>query len=145
MLDLNYTLLIQLLIFVVVMICLNLLLFRPLGRLHERREQTFLRLEHDVDTLELEKNRKIAEYQQRLDEEKKQLLEYRSSLRETLDHEKGVILGEAREEAEQILQKETEELHAELVAVRQALDSQARDFAAAIFAKLMGRTVGARQ
>jgi F-type H+-transporting ATPase subunit b len=144
MLSFNISLLIQLLIFLVVMICVNFLLFRPLDRLHERRRQAFQRLEDDVAALEREKTRKVAAYQQRLDEEHRQILSYRGSLNEALEREKVSILAQARKQAGEIVGQETSELQADLAAVRQALEAQTRRFAEEVFAKVVGRPLGAK-
>jgi F-type H+-transporting ATPase subunit b len=139
-LSLDASFFIQLAIFLMVMLVLNHFVFKPLGRHKELRDQTFDSLDEELKTADISRNEMISEYNGRIDGIKEDILAIKADIKHKSDQEKDAIITRAREEAEEFLRKEEEELKAAAVDARHFLDTQTRDLASRIFAKIMGRS-----
>lgn len=139
MLELNGTLIVQLLIFLAVMTSLNLLVFRPLGRLQERRDSSWRDLQERLDGSDREGAELASECQRRLEDIKHQVLATRAAAKEKIDRERDGIFSDARRKADALLGKERDDLRKEAILAREFLDTKAKQLAGEIFRKVMGR------
>ncbi len=96
MIELNWTLLLQFVNFVVLLFILNLLLYRPLRRLMQERQQTVDGSYRKAREMEGEIATKMEHYQQRLQEAKRRGHQERTELRQGALTEENRLLVEAR-------------------------------------------------
>ena len=139
-LSLDASFFIQLAIFLMVMLALNHFVFKPFGRHKERRDQAFDSLDEELKTADILKNEKISEYNERIDGVKEDILAIKADIKHKSDQDKTAIINKARDETEEFLRREEEELKAAAVDARHFLDTQTRELASRIFAKVMGRS-----
>jgi F-type H+-transporting ATPase subunit b len=143
MLSFNISFLIELGLFLVVMISLNFLVFKPLARLHDHREKTVNDLQEGLDSLEKARSDRSVSYEKHIEDLKSEIQIYKNGIRETMNNEKRTILGEAHKKANLILQKEGADMKSDLAAAQKQLREQSHQLAEIVFRKVMGRSPGA--
>ena len=141
MIQLNYTLLIQLINFIILLLVLNAILYKPiLNKIREREA----RIQGDRD--------KAGELAKSIEDQETQHEEALASARQTAAQEKGAllaeakktesdILGKARDESAKIVDEMKASINKEAAQVRTALQEQMAPLAQSIAEKLLGRAV----
>jgi F-type H+-transporting ATPase subunit b len=139
MISLNWTLLVQLAIFLAFVAYLNAFLLRPMGRYLERRKRTIEehRSTGGEQDAELESLRRA--YDQKLDAAHEALLSQRTEARKGAVEIQNSILDEAKKEAQQELALAAGELQKEAAAAREKLADDGRALASLISSKVLGR------
>jgi F-type H+-transporting ATPase subunit b len=137
---LDGTFFIQLTIFLLVLVSLNLLVFKPLRRHQENRDRSFDSLGDEIKTVENESNQKVSEYGEKIDRLKSEIQLIKTEIKQKTDKERDDILEKARLEADGWLQKEEEELKAAAEESRRFLNTRTRQLASEIFTRIMGRS-----
>lgn len=139
MIDLDWTLFVQMAIFLAFMVYLNSFLLKPLAAYVARRKETIEGLresggEQDAALEAIEKD-----YTHKLNKAHDEMLSQRTAARkEALDLQQS-LLEEAKKESYQELSKGESELKKEIVSARQNLEQEARALATAISGKILGR------
>lgn len=141
MIELNWTLLLQFVNFVVLLFILNLLLYRPVRRLMQERQQTVDGSYQRARDMEGEIAAKMAHYQQRLQEAKRQGHQERTELRQGALAEEGRLLAESRNAATEQVQTIRTRVAAETADARQALKAETQALAARVAGKVLGRSI----
>ena len=141
MIELNWTLLLQFANFVVLLVILNFLFYRPVRRLMQERQQTVDGSYQRARELEGEINAKMENYQQRLQEAKRQGNQERAELRQGALTQESRLLAEARGTAAEQVQSIRARVAAETVGARQALQGETQALAARVAGKVLGRSI----
>lgn len=140
--ELNITLLIQLTIFLIAMLWLSLLLFRPMLRLLEEREKRVEGTRQEAVALTAANEEKLKGIGIRIDEARALAYEQRRVLRA----EGQKIYAETVERARQETQAQVEHAQAEIAAARDraqaTLHNESQRLADAIVARLLDRPEG---
>ena len=141
MLEINTTLFIQIINFLVLLFLLNLLLFRPIRGVLNRRNEEMSALRRLVE----EYGGKISEQEKGIEEgivlaRKEGYLEKEKLKTEGLEEEKNV-LQEAGSSAEDKIRRATKEMEEKLSGVRKALDEQVSVFSRELAEKVLGRSL----
>ena len=137
---LDGTFLFQLAIFLLVLVSLNQLVFKPLKKHQENRDNSFDSLGNEIKTAENDNNKLISEYSERIDRLKSEMQHIKADIKQKTDKERDEILEKARQEADGWLQKEEEELQAAAAESRRVLNTRTRQLASDIFTRIMGRS-----
>ncbi len=141
MIELNWTLFVQAANFAILLLLLNIFLFRPiLGVIRARREEidgSLLR----AKSLEGQIEEKMSRYQERLQEARLKGTQEKMKLRQEAAAEEGKILGEAQKSATDELQTIKSRVGAEAEQARQDLRRETEGLAAVIASKVLGRAV----
>ncbi|MEK6607273.1 MAG: hypothetical protein AABZ30_06385 [Myxococcota bacterium] len=141
LIDVDLTLVIQLALFLVLIVVLNQLLFRPYLRLHERRDQAILGRVREAERLEAEARLRLAELEARLAEAKAQAAEERAGLRaEGIAREKEIV-EVARAEAARRLAAAKEEFARMGADLRAKLAPEVDALARKIASRALGREI----
>ncbi|MFH0870966.1 MAG: F0F1 ATP synthase subunit B [bacterium] len=120
MVELNRTLLFQILNFLVLMAFLYLFLFKPISRFLAQRSASLQRTLDDAKDSRAEAERKLSEYNDLLSQAQKKIEAMRNvAEREALEHSRQTIK-EAKEEAKQLIDRAKEE-------IEEAMDEARRD------------------
>lgn len=120
MVELNRTLLFQILNFLVLMAFLYLFLFKPISRFLAQRSASLQRTLDDAKDSRAEAKRKLSEYNDLLSQAQKKIEAMRNvAEREALEHSRQTIK-EAKEEAKQLIDRAKEE-------IEEAMDEARRD------------------
>ncbi|HIC91148.1 MAG TPA: hypothetical protein EYP21_03615 [Syntrophaceae bacterium] len=141
MIELNYTLLWQMVNFLLLVLILNFIFFRPLRKVLEDRNKTFKGMESDISALNGEAQRRIEEWYAGLDAARKVGLEKRESVKkEGLEEEKRLL-----QQINAEVEKKTNEIRAQIAKdtaeARDALRAQIETFSREVAEKILGRSI----
>lgn len=139
MISLDWTLLVQLAIFLAFVAYLNIFLLRPMSRYLERRKRTIEehRSTGGEQDAELESLRR--DYEQKLDTAHEAMLSQRTGARKGAVEIQNSILEEAKKEAYQELTRAEGDLRKEASAARDKLADDGGALASLISSKILGR------
>ena len=141
MIELDGTLVLQFVNFMILLVVLNALLFKPLRAALQARKETIEGSKAKVQDIDEQVQAQIARYEAQLQDARQQGGQERSSLRKTGQEEEVRILGEANRTAADKLQKITAQIQGEADSARQELRSQTGALAKEIAGKVLGRAV----
>ena len=141
MIELNSTMWIQMVNFIVLMFILNLLLYKPILAIIEKRQKNFEDSENEIKGLNGTIERKMAEYEDKMRLAKLKAVE-----------EKGEILKEGTDKAKEIIEAVRSEvpgmmdgfrgkLDAEVNSAKIFLNGKAKELSVEIAEKVLGRNV----
>lgn len=137
----DYTIFVQMVIFVALIFILNILLYKPILSIIERRKKHVDELENEIKLFNESVDKKAAEYEEKLKLAKANASELKKEIiKEGADQAK-VIVDAVRNEIPAMMQEFQQKLDKEVQAARQTLDSQSRRLSFEIAEKVMGRSV----
>ena len=141
MLEINSTILIQFVTFVLLMIILNVLLYRPLRQVLQKRRDTVERDHFDANHVGREVERGISRYKELIEETRKKGKEEKEKLRqEGMEAQHKLV-----EETEEIVRKKKEDMRVQIERnvqdVKNEMSQYAQDLAKEITEKILGRAV----
>lgn len=141
MIDINISLAIQLLNFIVLLFALNIILFKPIRRIMEEREQNISSAFADAKTAQERVQALLEQYNASLAEAKqKAAAVYNGLYQEGLDMQRDMIAAE-RAKAGELLDKAKAEIASAAEAARADLRKEAERLAQEITVKMLGRAV----
>lgn len=137
----DYTIFVQMAIFIALIFILNIFLYKPILSIIERRKKHLDELENEIKLFNESVDKKAAEYEEKLKLAKANASELKKTIiKEGADQAK-VIVDTVRNEIPAIMQEFQQKLDKEVQAARQTLDSQSRRLSLEIAEKVMGRSV----
>ena len=141
MISLDYTLFIQMVNFLALIFVLNLLLYKPILRIIDKRKKQLQDTEDEIKRLQQTVEERIAAYEEELRLAKLEALEKKNEImKEGADDAKG-ILDAARSEIPAIMEQFHGELNREISEAKNILTSQSRKISVDIAEKLLGRSI----
>jgi F-type H+-transporting ATPase subunit b len=141
MIDINVSLLIQLANFIVLMIILNFILFRPIRQTMQEREQGISSAFGDAKIAQERMQKLLDQYNDSLAEAKqKSMATYNTIYQQGLDAQRDLISAE-RSKAGEALDKARAEIVSASEAARTDLKKEAERLSQEITSKLLGRAV----
>ena len=141
MIELNWTLLLQFVNFMILMAVLNALLFKPLRAALQARKETIEGSRAKVQDIDEQVQAQIARYEAQLQDARLQGGEERTALRKTAQEEEARILGGANQKSAERLQVIKEQIQEEATVARQALRDETEALAKNIAGKVLGRAI----
>lgn len=141
MINIDWTLFLQVGNFVVLMAILNVLLFRPLRNLLSDRKATIDGGHERARGLEGQIEEKMARYEEKLQAAKLKGSQEKAALRQEAAAEEAKVIGSARDEATQRLQVVKDQVAEAAAKASGQLKSEAQGLAADIATKIMGRAL----
>lgn len=141
MIEVNWTLFLQFANFMILMVVLNALLFKPLRAALQARKETIEGSKAKVQDIDEQVQAQIARYEAQLQEARQQGAQERAALRKTAQEEESRILGEANQTAAERLQTIKARIQEEADTARQALRNETENLAKEIAGKVLGRVV----
>jgi F-type H+-transporting ATPase subunit b len=142
MISLDISVLYQIVLFVVLLLILNKVLFRPYLGLLEERERRTIGAQHDAAELEHEGARLRAQYEEKIAQAQAAGYAAREAILQDGRQQRERILSQAREEAKSILELVRRELAAALERERRLAAAEAAAVAGDMVSKVLGRRVG---
>jgi F-type H+-transporting ATPase subunit b len=141
LIDIDLTVLVQFGLFLLMLLLLNQLLFKPYLRLREKRQEGIEGARTEAERMTAEADAKLADYETSLDQARtKAAGEARKIRAEASAHEREVT-GAARAKATKALDEAQARVRTETDAARATLMPQAEAIAKQIASKLLGREV----
>jgi F-type H+-transporting ATPase subunit b len=141
MIGVDRSMLIQMVNFLVTLLILNYLLFRPIRRIVRERKEKIARSESEIERLRLSGQEKLSMFQSQLDQARAEGAEKRLAARKTAQDEERAIVDKVTKEMEATLERARAEIASDAGKARESLRSQADAFAAAVAEKILGRSL----
>ncbi|MCK4502126.1 MAG: hypothetical protein KAU22_03765 [Desulfuromonadales bacterium] len=139
MISLDWTLGLQFINFIVLLVVLNKLLYRPLQKIMAERQETISGGHARAKDLEADIDDKMQRYQQQLSDAKGQANSERNELKKAAGKEEATILAEANGKANIRLQEIKSQVAKEAEAASKTLKNEAESLAGQIATKILGR------
>jgi F-type H+-transporting ATPase subunit b len=139
--EINWTIWVQLINFFLLLGVLHVLLYRPLLKVLDSRKETIEGSRRRVAELDAQISEKMAAYQAQLHEAKLRGNQEKSTLRQQAAREETQVLTIAQREASERLQVLKSSVASEADAARQGLRNQVETLAGQIASKVLGRGV----
>ncbi|MBP8984494.1 MAG: ATP synthase F0 subunit B [Syntrophobacterales bacterium] len=140
MVSIDYTLFIQILNFLALIAILHVLLYRPILRIMQERENRLKASEEEVKSLYQTIERKTAEYEEKIRLAKMEAMNQRNEIQKQGALEAQRIIEAAREEISRMTEEFKEKLAKEMEEARKILAAQSRNISFEIAERVLGRT-----
>jgi F-type H+-transporting ATPase subunit b len=137
--DFNRTLPFLLLVFVLLIYPVNRLLFRPVFKVLELRDQNISGNRESAERVGREADEILERYERSLQQAREQAEAERKQSLEAARSQQAASTGDVRAAAEQEVGRTREEVDRALTAARESLRSQAEDLASEAAARILGR------
>jgi len=141
MLEINSTLWIQLVNFLIMIFLLNVLLFKPVLKVMEKRKNHLQDLDEEVKSLDSEVEQKMANYKEKLREARLEAMNQKNEIQRKASEEGKDIVDEARGKLSQIVEDFNQKVDKEIVSARNVLKSQSEKISVEISEKVLGRSI----
>jgi len=138
MIDLDFSFFIQLVNFLIALLVLNMILYKPIRGILQKRAELMAKKLDEIETFTQAATEKLSVYEKSLDEARKQAQEIRSSLKEEGYQEEKSLVEKAMARAAEIIQKARAQFEQEKETALQALSAKINDFAAKVVSKVLG-------
>ena len=137
----DLTIFIQMITFLALIYILNILLYKPILSIIERRKKHLAELENEIKLFNESVDKRAAEYEEKLKQAKTNASELKKEIiQEGADEAKNII-DAVRNEIPVLMQEFQQKMDQEIQVARQTLDSQSRKLSLEIAQKVMGRAV----
>lgn len=140
--DLDFTLLLQLGLFLIVLVSLNRILFQPLLRVFEARHQRMHAVKDEIDKLKREAVADLDVYQGRMRAARDAAQSEREKLVAAGREEERRLLVEMRSEIAKTLNEAREQILAIELDGKRQLDADTAELASRLASRVLGREVG---
>ena len=139
MIDIDWTLFVQILNFLALVFLLNIVLFRPIRKILQARQARLSALEGDIGQLADTRQGVLGEVDEQLLAARKEGLGLRESLRQEGSQAEASLLEQVKKEVDAQWTKVEAKIKKDVGKAREALSAQAQDFAQALATKILGR------
>jgi F-type H+-transporting ATPase subunit b len=137
----DYTLLIQMVTFLVLIYILNRLLYKPILNIIDRRKKQLEELENEIKLFNESVDKKASEYEEKLKQAKSNAAELKKEIIEEGNTQAKSIVDEVRAEIPLMTQEFQQKMNKEMQAARKVLDNQSQKLSLEIAEKVLGRSV----
>lgn len=141
MIDIDLAFVIQLINFLILMLVLNIFLFKPIRKVLAERSGKIAAAKSSAESVELDLQTKMADYEARLKAMKSGASDERGILIKEAQAEEGAILEAARKDAAETLAAIKARVAKEAADARMLLQEQAKSLSVDICEKVLGRSL----
>lgn len=142
MINLNFTLFLQIINFLILVALLYRILYRPITHILDERRKKVESLLKEAEKREEESRRSLAEAQKTLKEAKEVAKNILEKTKEAAERERRNIIEEAKREAERIMNEAQRSIALAIQEARMNLQQEAVDIGCAIAEKLLKESIG---
>jgi F-type H+-transporting ATPase subunit b len=142
MISLDYSVVYQIVLFLIVWLILSKVLFRPYLGLLDERERRTIGTQHDSTDLEQEGARLRAQYEERIAQAQAAGYAAKEAILQEARRQRERVLNQAREEAMGMLEGVRREVENQIQKERQFAAAEVRTIAQEMASKVLGRNVG---
>jgi len=139
MLQVDITLLIQMIVFLIAMWVLTKFLFNPILINIKQRNKAIQGTYQEIETREGEFKKRLEEYERRIEEARREISERLLQRRKEIEQEQLSLINRTREEADRLLNQAKLRIQEETEKARQTLRERSILFSTLIVKKLLGR------
>lgn len=141
MIELDWTLFVQIINFLLLVFLLNLVLFRPIRRILRERQARLASLEADIGQLADSQSGLLRQVEEQLTAARREGLGLRERLRQEGAQAESSLLEQVKKEVDEEWARMEAKIKEDVAKARQALRAQIQDFATALATKILGRTL----
>ncbi|MBW2557610.1 MAG: ATP synthase F0 subunit B [Deltaproteobacteria bacterium] len=141
MVELNYTVWIQMANFLLLIVILNFLLFKPVLKIIEKRNKKIEESDEEVVSLDETIERKIAEYEEKIRQARTAAVAQKNEIEEEGSEQGDVITGKVRDEISKKMEAFKANMQKEVDEAMGVLRDQTRTIAGEISEKVLGRGI----
>lgn len=141
MISLDYSVVYQIVLFLLLWIVLRKVLFRPYLNLLEERERNTIGAQHDTSDLEQEGAQLRAQYEEKIAQAQAAGYAAKDALLQNARQQRERLLTQAREEAMAMLEAVRSEVESQMQKERQLAAAEAKAVAQQMVHKILGRDV----
>ncbi len=138
MIDLDFTLWIQAVNFLIILFFLNIYIFKPVLAIAEKRNKDNAELERHAKENTFKTEKAMAEYEQRLTEMRRESAEAIATARKEASAATAVILEKAQDEFRGKLKESRDELDKQVEVVSAALQKDVKGYADTLASRILG-------
>ena len=141
MINLDWTLFVQMINFLVLLFILNHLLYKPVLKILDERKNKINDAANTVKELERSSEEKLTLYHEQIQAAKIEALSQKEKIKAEGVEARSNLIDQVKEESDKILLQTREGIEKEAALVREALRRQSEEMATAIAEKLLGRNL----
>ncbi len=141
MIEINFTLIIQIINFLALIFLLNIVLYKPILKVLDEREQRIDGQQQQAKKVVEEGQALLGDYNQKLYAAKVDAMNAKNAARSEASNEANVIIEKARKEAEDIISQMQQQMASEISQAKKELEPELGVMAATIAQQIMGRKV----
>lgn len=137
----DYTLLIQIVTFLILIYVLNILLYKPVLGIIDRRKKQIEESENEIKLFNESVDKKVSEYEEKLKQAKSNASELKKEMIQEGNGQAKSIVDAVRAEIPLMTQEFQQKMDKEMQAARQILNNQSQKLSLEIAEKVLGRSV----
>jgi F-type H+-transporting ATPase subunit b len=137
----DITLLYQMAIFLALVFVLNILLYKPILKIIDRRKKQLEELENEIKLFNDSVDKKASEYEEKLKQAKASASELKKEIILEGNEQAKKIVDAVRGEIPALTQQFQQKIDKEITAARKILDEQSKKLSVDIAQKVLGRSV----
>lgn len=137
----DYTIFIQMVTFLALVFILNILLYKPILSIIDRRKKRFEEIENEIKLFNDSVNTKQAEYEEKLKQAKASASELKKEIIQEGNTQAKEVIDAVRAEIPLMTQEFQKKIEKEISSARQVLDKQTNKLSLDIAQKVLGRSV----
>ena len=141
MVDVDYTILIQMVNFIVLIFVLNFLLYKPILKIIDKRKQQLEESDEEVKELHQVVEQKMAEYEEKVRQAKLEAMEQKNIVQQEGSEEGEKLIEIVKNKISQIIEESHIEIGKEMDEARGILKNQSRKTSIEIAEKVLGRSI----
>ena len=141
MIDINITLLIQMANFLILLFLLNLILYRPIRRIIEKRNQVIDDFTTTIDSMTKSAQEAMNTFAQKIREARVQGAANVQMLKDEAQEAESKLIAEKNQEGQARISQVRKQLESEIQETRGKLQAQVQAFSLAVAEKILGRSI----
>lgn len=141
MIDFNYTFFYQMANFIILIVILNFILYKPLLKILDAREEKLAASDQEVKDLNASIEKKVAEYEDKIRQAKLEAMNQRNVIQKGGSDQAKQIIDETRAELAKIMEEFQGKLDQEISQAKLVLKSQSAGISSEIAEKVLGRSL----
>ncbi len=141
MIEINVTLLIQMANFLIFLVLMNFVLYRPIRRIVAERQKLMAEKQEGVDRLENDALSALKQYEQKIQDSRRSGIQKIQEIKASAYDEEKDLLRKISEEAAGQLQKMRSQIHKDIGVARDELLEQVKLFSVQLAQKILGRSI----
>jgi len=141
MIEINQSLIFQIINLLLLMLILNALLYKPIRTILKNRAEKMASLEAEANKARADLIQKDQDYQNQLQLARKEGFEYKNQLKLAGQEEEKKVLQEAGQQVDAQLDQNRQKIVQQVEAARRKLSDEVSSFSQEIAQKILGRTI----
>ena len=141
MIEINQSLIFQIINLLLLMLILNALLYKPIRTILKNRAEKMASLEAEANKARADLIQKDQDYQNQLQLARKEGFEYKNQLKLAGQEEEKKVLQEAGQQVDAQLDQNRQKIVQQVEAARRKLSAEVSSFSQEIAQKILGRTI----